>query len=77
MKDGLAVWAMVSQQQRRHSSCKKSAGADFYERSMQALVNCWRKCRGDYAEKEYFVAENSLHHTVLLRALHLLQFQWE
>ena len=31
-----------------------SAGADFYERSMQALVHRWRKCianGGDYVEK--------------------------
>jgi histone-lysine N-methyltransferase SETMAR len=31
-----------------------SAGADFYERSMQTLVHCWRKCianGGDYVEK--------------------------
>jgi hypothetical protein len=31
-----------------------SAGADFYERVMQALVHPWRKCianGGDYVEK--------------------------
>jgi len=31
-----------------------SAGADFYERGMQALVHCWRNCvasGGDYIEK--------------------------
>jgi hypothetical protein len=31
-----------------------SAGADFYECGMQALVYCWRKCianGGDYVEK--------------------------
>ena len=31
-----------------------SAGADFYECGMQALVHCWRKCianGGDYVEK--------------------------
>jgi len=31
-----------------------SAGADFYERGMQALVHRWRKCianGGDYVEK--------------------------
>jgi hypothetical protein len=31
-----------------------SAGADFYKRSMQALVHRWRKCianGGDYVEK--------------------------
>ena len=31
-----------------------SAGADFYECSMQALVHCWQKCianGGDYVEK--------------------------
>ena len=31
-----------------------SAGADFYERGMQALVHRWRKCTansGDYIEK--------------------------
>ena len=30
------------------------AGADLYERSMQALVHCWQKCianGGDYVEK--------------------------
>jgi hypothetical protein len=31
-----------------------SAGADLYERSMQALVHCWRKSianGGDYVEE--------------------------
>jgi len=31
-----------------------TAGADFYECGMQALVHCWRKCiasGGDYVEK--------------------------
>ena len=38
-----------------------SAGADFYERSMQALIHQWQKCiasGGGHAEKECFVAEN-------------------
>jgi hypothetical protein len=55
MKDGL--WATCSEQQRRHSSCEtvdNPAGADFYERGMQALVHRWRKCIAngdDYVEK--------------------------
>ena len=52
-----------------------SAGADFDECAMQALVHHWRKCRAygsDYVEKYCFVAENLLYQIVLLWSLYLL-----
>jgi histone-lysine N-methyltransferase SETMAR len=52
-----------------------SAGADFDELSMQALVNRWRKCignGGDYVERLCFVAENLLYSTPLVCTQHLL-----
>jgi len=41
-----------------------SAGANFYEHRLQALIHCWQKCianGGDHAEKWRFVAENLLY----------------
>jgi hypothetical protein len=52
-----------------------SAGADFYECGMQALVHCWRKCianGGYYVVKKCFVANNLLYQMVLLYSLYLL-----
>ena len=58
-----------------------SAGRDFYECSMQALVHLRQKCiaiGGDYFENKQtnnqtcFVAENLLYQTVLLCSLYLL-----
>ena len=52
-----------------------SAGADLYERGMQALVHRWRKYitnGGDCVEKECFVAKNLLYQIVLLCSLYLL-----
>jgi hypothetical protein len=52
-----------------------SAGADFYELSIQALVYLWRKCiagDGDYVERNCFVAENLPNPTALLCTLYLL-----
>jgi hypothetical protein len=52
-----------------------SAGANFYERSLQALVHRWRNCIGngrDYVERLYFVAENLLYSTPLVCTLYLL-----
>jgi len=46
-----------------------SAGADFCERGMQALVHCWQKCitsGGDDAEKQCLVAEKFRFQIVLL-----------
>ena len=51
-----------------------SASADYYEHNMYALVHCWWKCianGSDYTEKQYFVAENLLYHTMLLCTLYL------
>jgi len=45
-----------------------SAGTDYYECSMQALVHCWQKGIADgsaYVEKECFVAKNLLHQMVV------------
>jgi hypothetical protein len=50
-------------------------GADFSERSMQALVHHWQKCIAngeDYVERQCFVADNLLYPTVLLCTLYLL-----
>ena len=50
-------------------------GADFYERSTQALVHRRRKCianGADYVEKYCFVAKNVLCQIVLLCSLYLL-----
>jgi hypothetical protein len=52
-----------------------SAGADFYERGIQALVHRWQKCitnGGDYVKKYLQVAEILLYLTVLLFFLYLL-----
>jgi hypothetical protein len=52
-----------------------SCGADFYERSMQALVHRWQKCianGGAYVERLCFVADNLLYPTALLCTLYLL-----
>ena len=51
-----------------------SAGADFYESSMQA-AHCWSQCMatgGDYVEKQCFVAKSLLCQIVLLCSLYLL-----
>jgi hypothetical protein len=51
-----------------------NAGADFYERSMPALVHRWRKCiasGGDHVEQQYIVAENWLYLMALLCTLYL------
>jgi len=50
-----------------------SAGADFYKRSMQALVRCWKKYTandGDYVEKQCFVAENLLYQIAVFCSFH-------
>ena len=52
-----------------------STRRDFYEHRIQVLIHCWKKCianGGDYAEKEWFVAENFLYQAVLLYSLYLL-----
>ena len=49
-----------------------SAGANFYEHSMQALIHGWQKCRandGHYRKEWCFVAENFLYKIVLLFSL--------
>jgi hypothetical protein len=46
-----------------------SAGTDFCEISMQALVPHWRKCTaigGDYVERYCFVAERLLYSAAVL-----------
>jgi len=51
-------------------SASSHAGADFYERNVQAGVHCWQNCTtngGDYDEKNSFVAENLLYPTVHCR----------
>ena len=82
MKDGLhgrhfpsnhAVIAAVKQ-------WVTSAGTDFYNGDMQALVHCWRKCTlndGDYVEKEHFVDENLLYQIMSLCSLYLLWLPWK
>jgi hypothetical protein len=57
-----------------------SAGADFYEHSMQTHVHRWRKCiatGGDYVEQQCLVAENWLFATALLFAIYLFHFAWK
>jgi len=52
-----------------------SAGADFYEPGMQALIHRWQRCianGGEYVEKYCFVAKNLLYQIVLLCSLYLL-----
>jgi len=56
MKDGLRGQHFPSNDTvvRAVKQWATSVGADFYERSMQALVHRWRKCvanGGDYVEK--------------------------
>jgi len=56
MKDGLCGQHFPSYDAvvRAVKQWTTSAGADFYERGMQALVHRWRKCianGGDYVEK--------------------------
>jgi len=56
MKDGLCGQHFPSYNAvvRAVKQWATSAGADFYKRSMQALVHRWRKCianGGDYYEK--------------------------
>jgi len=56
------------------------AGADFYERGVQALVHRRQKCianGGDYVEEQCFVAKNLLYQTALLCSLYLFQFPWK
>jgi hypothetical protein len=77
MKDGLRGQNFPSNDAvvRAVKQWATSAGADFYECGMQALVHRWRKCianGGDYVEKLCFVAKNLLHQTVLLCPLYLL-----
>jgi hypothetical protein len=46
-----------------------SAGANFYECGMQALIHRWRKCianGGDCVEKSRFVAKNTLSNSVIV-----------
>ena len=52
-----------------------STGADFYEGGMQTFAHRWQQClpnRGDYVEKQCFVAENLLYPIVFLCSLYLL-----
>jgi len=56
MKDGLRGQHFLSNDAvvRTVKQWAPSAGADFYERGVQALVQPWRKCianSGDYVEK--------------------------
>jgi len=77
MKDGLRGQHFPSNNAvvRAVKQWANSAGADFYECGMQALVHCWRKCiaiGGDYVEKWCFVAKNLLYQIVLLCSLYPL-----
>ena len=57
-----------------------STGADFDERSMQAHVYFWHKCRANgsyYTEKQCFIAEIFFYQTVLLYFLYWLWFPWK
>ena len=54
-------WWVVSFSSVNINVKNKPLSADFYERSMQALIHQWQKCiasGGGHAEKECFVAEN-------------------
>jgi len=57
-----------------------SAGTDFHNCRMQALVHCCQKHKtngGDCVEKQCFVAENVLYSIALLQSLYLLYFPWK
>jgi len=77
MKDGLRGQHFPSNDAvvRAVEQWATSAGADYYECDMQAIVHRWRKCianGGDYVEKQCFVAKNLLCQIVLLCSLYLL-----
>jgi len=57
-----------------------SAGTDFHNCRMQALVHCCQKHitnGGDCVEKQCFVAENLLNQIVLFCCSHVYLFPWK
>jgi hypothetical protein len=77
MKDGLRVQHFPSYDAvvRAVIQWATSAGEDFYEHGMQAVVHRWRECianGGDYVEKQCFVAKNLLYQIALLCYLYPL-----